>query len=70
MSKISEMSKIKVLIQKISNINTAQKSRMIWINNLQTRLVQFKDQKKLKTYLIVTIELSLNKNELNGSKYK
>ena len=31
--------------------------------NWQTRLVQFKDQKKkLKTYLIARIELSLNEN--------
>ena len=28
--------------------------------NLQTRPVQFKDQNKLKTYLIVRIELSVN----------
>ena len=42
--------------------DTAQKSKMVRIEmyNLQTRLVQFKDQKKLKMYLIVRIELSLN----------
>ena len=38
--------------------------------NLQTKLVQFKDHKKLKTYLIVRIEFSLNENKLNGGKYK
>ena len=38
--------------------------------NLQTSLVQFKYQKKLKTYLIVKIELSLNENKLNGHKYR
>ena len=37
--------------------------------NLQTRLVQFKDQKKLKAYLIVRIELSANENALKGLKY-
>ena len=36
--------------------------------NLQTRLVQFKDQKKLKMYLIVRIELSLNESTLKGLK--
>ena len=30
--------------------------------NFQTRLVQFKDEKKLKIYIIVRIELSINKN--------
>ena len=30
--------------------------------NLQTRLVQFKDQKKLKIYIIVRTELSINEN--------
>ena len=41
-----------------------KKSKMVRIEmyNLQTRHVQFKDQKKLKTYSIVKIELSLNKN--------
>ena len=29
--------------------------------NLQTRLAQFKDQKKLKTYLTIRITLFLNK---------
>ena len=37
--------------------------------NLQTRLVQFKDQKKLKTSIVRT-ELFLNANKLNGLKYK
>ena len=36
--------------------------------NLQTRPVQFIDQKKLKAYLIVRTELSLNENRLNGRK--
>ena len=36
----------------------------IGMYDLQTRLVQFKDQKKLKTYLIVRIELSVNENAL------
>ena len=36
--------------------------------NLQTRLVQFKGQKKLKMYLIVRTELSLNENTLKGIK--
>ena len=36
--------------------------------NLQTRLLQFKDQKKLKMYLIVRIELSSNENTLKGRK--
>ena len=40
------------------------------IYNLQTRFVQFKDQKKLKSCLIVSIELSLNENALKGLKYK
>ena len=35
--------------------------------NLKTILIQFKDQKKLKTYLIVRIELSLNDNMLKAS---
>ena len=38
--------------------------------NLQARLVQFKDQQKLKTYLIVTIELFVNGNALKDLKYK
>ena len=38
--------------------------------NLQTRLVEFKDQKKLKMCLIVSIELSVNENALKGLKYK
>ena len=38
--------------------------------NLQTRFVQFKEQKKIKTYLIVRIELSVNENALKGLKYK
>ena len=38
--------------------------------NLQTRLLQVKDQKKLKTYLIVRNEFYLNENKLNGDKYK
>ena len=38
---------------KISNINTAQKTKMVRIKmyNLQTRLVQFKNQKKAKNFL-------------------
>ena len=36
--------------------------------NLQIRLVQFKDQKKLKTFLINRIELSINKNALKDLK--
>ena len=43
----------------------------IEIFNLQTRLVQFKDpKKKVKTYLIVRIELSINENTLKGLKHK
>ena len=38
--------------------------------NLQTRIVQFKDQKTLKTYLIVRTELTVNENKLNSRKYK
>ena len=38
--------------------------------NLQIRLVQFKDQKKLKTFLINRIELSINKNALKDLKQK
>ena len=38
--------------------------------NLQTRLVQLKDQKKLKTYLIVRTELSVNENKVKGLKYE
>ena len=30
--------------------------------NLLTRLVQFKDQRKAKVYIIVRIELSINEN--------
>ena len=39
--------------QKTSNINTAQKSKMVRIEmyNLQTKLVQFKDQKKAQNEL-------------------
>ena len=39
--------------KKISNINTAQKSKMIRIEmyNLQTKFVLFKDQKKAKNAL-------------------
>ena len=50
--------------------DTAQKSKMVRIEIyiLQTRLVQFKDQKKLKMYLIVRTELSLNENTLKGLK--
>ena len=59
-------------LQKLSNINTYQKSKMNWIElyNLQNRLVQIKDQKKLKTYLIVRIKLPVNENELKCLKYK
>ena len=42
----------------------------IQIYNLQTRLVQFKDPKKLKIYLMVRIKLSLNESTLKGLKYK
>ena len=51
-------------LQKLSNINTAQKSKInqIEMYKLQTSLVQFKDQKKLKTCLIVRIELSVNEH--------
>ena len=35
---------------------------------LQTKLAQFKDEKKLKTYLLARIELSLNENMLKGLK--
>ena len=40
-------------LQKISNINTAQKSKMVRIKmyNLQARLVQFRYQKKAKDVL-------------------
>ena len=49
-------------VQKLSDISTAQKSKMnrIEMYNLQTRLAQFEDQKKLKPYLIVKIKLSVN----------
>ena len=48
-----------------------KKSKMVRFEmyNLQTRLVQFKDQKKLKTSIVRT-ELFLNANKLNGLKYK
>ena len=42
----------------------------IAIYNLQTRIVQFNDNKKLKKYLIVTIKLSVNENTLKSFKYK
>ena len=38
--------------------------------NLQTRIVQFKDQKTLKAYLIFRIELSLNEKKLKSLKHK
>ena len=40
-------------LQKTSNLNTAQKSKMapIEMYNLQTSLAQFRDQKKAKTIL-------------------
>ena len=40
--------------KKTSNINTAQKSKMIRIEfyNLQTKLAQFKEQKKAQNILI------------------
>ena len=38
--------------------------------NLHTRLVQFKDQKKLKTYSLVKTELSINENKLNSKNIK
>ena len=55
-------------LQKTSNINTVQKSKMnrIGMYKFQNRLVQFKDQKRLKMYLIVTIELSVIENALKG----
>ena len=58
--------------KKASNINHAQKSKMnrIEMYNSQTRLVQFKDQRKLKICLIVSIELSVNENALKRLKYK
>ena len=57
----------------IKNINTDQKLKMVGIEMyiLQTRLVQFKYQEKLKTYLIVRIELFLIENNLKQfHKYK
>ena len=42
----------------------------IQIYNLQTKLVQFKDRKKLKIYLMVRLKLSLNESTLKGLKYK
>ena len=55
---------------KTSYISAAQKSKMVRTEMyiLQTRLS--KDQNKLKTYLIVRIELSLNENKLTSGKYK
>ena len=38
--------------------------------NLQTSIVQFKDQKKLKAYLIFRIELALNEKTLKSLKHK
>ena len=38
--------------------------------NLQTKLVQFKDQKKLKAYLIARIELFVQEYALKGLQYK
>ena len=38
----------------------------IGMYKFQNRLVQFKDQKRLKMYLIVTIELSVIDNALKG----
>ena len=60
------------IYKKASNINHAQKSKMnlIEMYNSQARLVQFKDQRKLKTCLIVSIELSVNENALKRLKYK
>ena len=48
-------------LQESSNINSAQKSKMVRTEmyNLQTRLVQLKTRQKLKTHLIVRNELSL-----------
>ena len=45
---------------------TTRKPKMVRIKiyNLQTRLVQFQGQKKLKMYVIVRIKLSLNENRL------
>ena len=57
----------------IKNINPAQNLKMVGIEMyiLQTRLVQFKYQEKLKTYLIVRIELFLIENNLKQfHKYK
>ena len=42
----------------------------IEMHNLQTIVVQFEDQKYLKTYLIVRIELSVIENALKGLKHK
>ena len=49
-----------------------KKSKIVQIEmyNLQTRPVKFKDQKKLKVYSIVKIELSLNENKFNVHKYQ
>ena len=38
--------------------------------NLQTKLVQFKDQKKLKMYSVVKIDFFLNENKLSNHKSK
>ena len=43
---------------------------LIEMYNLQTRLVQCNDQKKLKRYLIVRIEPSVDENALKGLNYK
>ena len=61
---------LKYATTETSNINTNQKPKMnrIEMYNLQTRLVQFKDQKKLKTFLINRIEHSINKNALEDLK--
>ena len=40
------------------------------IYNLRTRLAQFKDQKKLKTYLIVIHYLQIKLEQLTGQKKK
>ena len=58
--------------KKLSISTLLKKSKMVRIEmyNLQTRLVQFKDQKKLKMYSMVKIDLFLNENKLSGHKSK
>ena len=51
-------------LYKNSNISTAQKSKMVRLEmyDLKTKHAHLKTRKKLKKYLIVRIELSLNEN--------